>query len=221
MRPPTARRLLPVLLATLFAVLLASCGDGDEPGGGLTAPAPSLAGVVREPPLQVADVSLPDVSPPDGGAAMPMRAAPGELLLVYFGYTSCPDVCPTTMSDIRVAIEDLDAELAQRVQVAMVTVDPERDTPEVLSGYLGHFFTRSAALRTEDPDELAAAARAFGVQFEVADHQPGATTYDVAHSAFTYVVDDTGSVVVEWPFGFENRHMTADLTTLLTSQEPT
>jgi len=174
---------------------------------------------VREPPLEVGEVVLLDVA--SEGAPMAMRAAAGELLLVYFGYTSCPDVCPMTMSDIRVAIEDLDAELARRVTVAMATVDPERDQPDTLTGYLGHFFDRSAALRSEDAGALAAAARAFGVQYEVQDHVPGAAIYDVAHSAFTYVVDDTGTVVVEWPFGFESSHMTADLTTLLTEEERT
>ena len=217
MIPPRARRpLLALLVALAGATALVACGDGDDPGGGLVATR-SRAGDVREPPLDVADVTLPDAG--QDGAPMAMRAPEDELLLVYFGYTSCPDVCPTTMSDVRVAIEDLGADLADRVTVAMVTVDPERDRPETLTGYLGHFFDRSAALRTEDPGELAAAASAFGVQYEVQDHEPGAAAYDVAHSAFTYVVDDTGSVVVEWPFGFERRHMTADLTTLLTQEE--
>jgi protein SCO1 len=71
-----------------------------------------------------------------------MRADDGEVLLVYFGYTSCPDICPTTMADIRLALEACHRDLAERVSVAMVTVDPERDTTEVLTGYLGYFFDR-------------------------------------------------------------------------------
>ena len=208
-----------VLLLPFVALLAASCGSDDEtPVAGGTAATASLAGVVREPPLEVGEVSLPDAS--RGGTPMAMRADDGEVLLVYFGYTSCPDVCPMTMSDIDVALDDLDAGLADEVTVAMVTVDPERDRGDLLERYLDHFFDRSAALRTEDPDELAAAAQAFGVQYEVEDHAPGEAVYDVAHSAITYVVDDTGTVVVEWPFGFESEHMTADLTTLLTPQEP-
>jgi protein SCO1/2 len=149
-----------------------------------------------------------------------MRARAEELLVVYFGYTSCPDICPTTLNDVGIAVADLPADLAERVSVAFVTVDPERDTAEVLQSYLAHFVDRSVGLRSEDAGELAAAASVFGVQYEVAEHQPGDTTYDVAHTAVTYVVDDTGTVAVEWPFGFDNQDMTSDLRTLLEEGSP-
>ena len=191
--------------ALLAVLATGACGD-DGPD--------ELAGAVRSPALEVAGVSLPAVG--DGGREEPlaMKAPPGELYLVYFGYTSCPDVCPTTMSDISVALEDLPDDLADRVTVAMATVDPERDTGEIVAGYLDHFFDRSLALRTDDPDTLAAAADAFGVQWEIEEHAPG-EPYDVAHSAVTYVVDDDGTVVVEWPFGFDSEAMTSDLRILL------
>ena len=216
LRAPRSAHLRSLLFVA--GLVVAACGSESGTSAGL-APTPSLAGVVREPALEVATVTLPDVA--DGGAPLAMQAADDELLLVYFGYTSCPDVCPMTMSDISVALDDLDDGLADRVTVAMATVDPERDQPETLTGYLGHFFERTAALRTEDPEALDDAARAFGVQYEVEDHEPGEATYDVAHSAITYVVDDTGTVVVEWPFGFESEHMTTDLTTLLTTTRET
>jgi protein SCO1/2 len=196
--------------------LLAGCGDSDSDGDGATGDdgALALAGVVRTPALDVSAVELPNAS---GTEPVPtaMRADDGEVLLVYFGYTSCPDICPTTLSDISVALGDLSPDLAERVTVGMVTVDPERDTAEVLSGYLGHFFERSMALRTEDPDALATAASAFGVRYEVAEHEAGDDAYEVSHSAVTYVVDDTGTVLVEWPFGFESADMAADLTAVL------
>lgn len=194
------------LRASLVAALLvlAACGDAS---GETTA----LGGAVRAPALEVGDASLPDAT---SGARMAMQAPAGELLLVYFGYTSCPDVCPTTMNDLRIAIEALPPELAERVSVAMVTVDPERDTAEVLTRYLDSFFDRSHALRTDDPAELAAAAEVFMVQWEIEEHEPG-DAYAVAHTATTFVVDDTGTVAVEWPFGFEPEAMTTDLTTLL------
>lgn len=216
MVPPLVRRAAPVAVLVLLASGIAACGSGDTDGPATLAPTTTLAGVVRAPLLEVADVSLPEAS---SGTPMAMRADDGELLVVYFGYTSCPDVCPMTMSDLRVAIDDLPEELADKVTVAMATVDPERDQPEVLSQYLRHFFDRTAALRTDDPDELAAAAEAFGVQYEVEAHEPGDATYDVGHSAITYVVDDSGTVRVEWPFGFESEHMTTDLTALLTRPE--
>jgi protein SCO1 len=177
-----------------------------------TAPQLALKGVTRAEPLDVAAISLPDVA--NRGTPLRMKPPWGNLLLVYFGYTSCPDICPATMIDVRVALDDLPRRLADRVSVAMVTVDPERDTPEVLTNYLVHFFERSHALRTTDQAALAAAAGAFGVRWEVEPHHPG-TSYAVSHTAFTYVVDDTGQVIVEWPFGFDTQYMTSDLSTLL------
>ncbi|HSJ28112.1 MAG TPA: SCO family protein [Acidimicrobiia bacterium] len=190
--------LVRLILSVLVALVLVACSE------------PTLLGAVRSPPLQVAAVTIPDGT----DTPVPMRAADGELLLVYFGYVSCPDICPTTMADIRLALEGLPRDLAERVSVAMVTVDPERDTIDVLTGYLGHFFDRGLALRIEDTEELRRATQAFGAQFEIAEHEPG-ESYDVAHTAITYVIDDTGTVVVEWPFGFHHDAMTSDLKTIL------
>lgn len=204
------------LPALLFAGLLlltvgATGGCGGDDGGDAT----PLQGVVRTPPLEVSAVALPAVNR-DGEETL-LSAADGELLLVYFGYTSCPDVCPTTMTDIKGALADLPDDLADRVTVAMVTVDPERDTDEVLTDYVTHFFDDPLAFRTTDPEALAEAASAFGVQYEVTPHEAGAA-YEVSHTGVTYVVDDTGTVVVEWPFGFSSEAMATDLTTLLTKE---
>jgi protein SCO1/2 len=119
------------------------------------------------------------------------------------------------LSDLSVAIADLPPALADRVTVAMATVDPERDTDEVLTAYLGSFFADGLPLRTADAAALRTAAEAFGVQWEIEAHEPGDTAYSVGHTAMTYVVDDTGTVRVEWPFGFETDAMTADLRLLL------
>jgi protein SCO1/2 len=228
-RAATRRSRTGVVVGALLAVgLLAGCGSDD--GGDASSPA--LLGMVRTPALDVSSVELrtadlpgepasaepstdEPATPPTGGEPIAMRAPEGELLVVYFGYTSCPDICPTTMSDLSVAINDLPPELVERVTPAMVSVDPDRDTPEVVAGYLGHFFDTSMPLWAEDASALAAAADAFDVRFEVAPHEPGDTDYEVSHSAVTYVVDDTGTVVVEWPFGFDSEQMTTDLTNLL------
>lgn len=191
-----------VVLVGLALVAMAACGEDEV----------TLQGVVRTPALEVADVRLPDAD--RDGELVALRPPAGELYLAYFGYTSCPDICPTTMSDIRVALGELPAELAQRVTVAMTTVDLERDTPEALAKYLGSFFDRKLALVPGDEAELAAAAEAFGVRWEIEAHEPG-EAYDVSHTAVTYVIDDTGTVVVEWPFGFESEAMTSDLQLLL------
>lgn len=172
---------------------------------------------MRQPPLVVSAVRLPDAAA--GGRSVGLAAQPGELTIVYFGYTYCPDICPTTLSDITVALRDLPEDLGERVTVAFVTVDPDRDTDERLVEYLGFFFDRAMALRTTDPVALREAANAFGVQFEVEAHDSGATDYGVAHTAITYVIDDTGTVLVEWPFGFPTESMASDLDILLTRQQ--
>ncbi|MFV0309263.1 MAG: SCO family protein [Desertimonas sp.] len=199
-----ARRGLVLGLVGLFGLVAGCGGDDDE--------SIELLGVTREPVLDVASTELPAAK---DGTAVTMKAAEDGLMVVYFGYTSCPDICPTTMSDLARAVNDLPADEAERVAVAFATVDPERDTAEVLEGYLGSFFDDGVALRTDDADALAEAAGAFGVEYDVADHDAGDRDYDVAHTAVTYVVDDTGRVVVEWPFGFAAQDMTTDLNTLL------
>jgi len=96
-----------VLALAALAVLLASLGL-TACGGGSDAPS-SLQGMVRKPALQVGSVTLPDESPLAAGAPFTMKAAKGGLLLAYFGYTNCPDVCPTTLSDIGRALRELPA----------------------------------------------------------------------------------------------------------------
>jgi protein SCO1/2 len=178
----------------------------------------ALNGLVRPEPLQVGAITLPDVTVGTPEAPFAFKAAPGELLIAYFGYTSCPDVCPTTLADLKVAREELGAD-ADKVDLAMVTVDPERDTAAVLSGYLGSFADRYHAIRTTDPAALQAAEDAFGSSSSVTIADDGKV--EVAHSATTYVVDENGVVLVEWPFGLGSAEMAADLRALLDAQEAT
>jgi protein SCO1/2 len=167
------------------------------------------AGIVRTPPPDVGGVALPDAAT---GGELTLEAKPDSVLVVYFGYTACPDICPTTMADVRTALRDLD-ELADRVDVAMVTVDPDRDTAEVLTSYVQAFVEDGHALRTDDPEALAAAAAPFGAQYEVTVQDDG--WVDVVHSAFLYAVDDRGRLRLTWPFGIEPELIEADLRALL------
>jgi protein SCO1 len=126
----------------------------------------------------------------------------GELTLVYFGYLSCPDMCPLTMADLRRAREQIGPDLAARTRVAFVTLDPDRDDPSSLRRYLSFFFDEDyLALRAPDPAALDEAAERLGVRFEVEGHEPGQKHYEVSHSAITYIIDDRGMVVRELPFG--------------------
>lgn len=173
----------------------------------------ALSGITRADPLQVGEVTVPDVTTGGAGGDFAMRAAaPVDLLIAYFGYTSCPDICPTTLADLRTAFEQVGTDVG-RVDVAMVTVDPERDTGRKLSNYLGSFFSQYHALRQPDPELLADAEAPFGAESSVVHDDDGSV--DVSHTAITYVVDDQGEVLVEWPFGTEPAAMADDLTVLL------
>ncbi len=191
-------KLLRPLLAV--AVLLGACGPAipDEP-----------AGIVRDPAPEVGSVSLPDLDA--DGRAFPFVAGAGGVLVVYFGYTSCPDVCPTTLADLRRAMADMDE--AESIAVAMATVDPDRDTPEVISGYLHSFFPEGHPLRTEDDAELRAAADAFGADYDVTTSEEG--DVEVAHTGFLYAVDDQGQLALTWPFGTTWEDIQGDLRWLL------
>lgn len=158
----------------------------------------------------VASVSLPDVG--SGGDPLSFVAPDGGVLIVYFGYTFCPDVCPTTLSDLRSALGDLGDD-AQRVEVAMATVDPERDSDDVVTSYLHAFIPEGHPLRTTIDADLATAADAFDVEYSVIKGANGTT--EVLHTAHLFAVDDTGEIRSVWSFGTEPETITAGLSDLL------
>ncbi len=117
------------------------------------------------------------------------------------------------MSDVKAALAELSPEDAARVEVVMVTVDPDRDVPEKLSAYVQTFIEDGQASRVTDPATLEAAAAAFGAQYDVRTADDG--EIEVSHSADLYVVDDAGDIVLQWPFGTSSADIAADLSTLL------
>jgi len=185
--------------ALVVACALVACGGDSER---------EPAGFRRDPAPNVGDFSLPDIAA--GGREQPFRAEPGGLLVVYFGYTNCPDVCPTTLADLRAALDRIDG--AERVDPAMVTVDPDRDTA-VLADYVVGFFDRGHALATDDPGRLAQVAAPFGVTYEVTEGDDGDVS--VSHTPWLYAVDDEGVLVMTWPFGTKVDDLAADLEMLL------
>jgi protein SCO1/2 len=115
----------------------------------------------------------------------------GKWLLVYFGYTSCPDVCPTTLSAMALALEKL-GPLADKVQPLFITVDPERDTAKIVGEYVKDFDPRLVGL-VGSPQEIGAAAQEFHVYYRV--RQLGNNEYVVDHSSFIYLIDPHGTFV--------------------------
>ena len=113
----------------------------------------------------------------------------GKVVVMFFGYTQCPDVCPTTLSELAAALQKLGAD-ASSVQVLFVTIDPERDTPALLSSYVPAFNPTFLGLYG-DAAETAATAREFKILYQ---KQPGATpgSYSMDHSAGTFIFDPQG-----------------------------
>lgn len=151
------------------------------------------------------------------GAAVPLPPPPGEITLVYFGYTQCPDICPTTFSDLRIALEQVGPE-ADRITTVFVTADPGRDTAEVLDRYVGSFLDRYGVVRIEDPARLKAVETPFQASTAVGPTKADGS-YEVSHTALVYAVDASGKVLVEWPFGTTPDAFAHDLELLL-RQEP-
>lgn len=203
------RRLIALCGLLLVSILIAGCTSE-----------PTVNGVTRTTPLHVGDVSMRDVTQPTlraggrvTGDELTFVAANGRFLAVYFGFLNCPDICPTTLMDLRMALERVDVSVAERVDVAFVTVDPARDTPDALGVYLTYFFPRFHVLRDDDP-ALQRTLDAFLASAEIQTGSSGEVG-DVAHTAVLYLVDDQGDVVVEWPFGTQPQAIADDLTVLI------
>lgn len=138
----------------------------------------------------------------------------GKVVGMFFGYTHCPDVCPTTLSDFANALKALGAD-AQRVQVLFVTVDPKRDTPALLKAYVPAFNPTFLGLYGD-----AAATAKVTQDFKIyAAERPGKTpgSYTVDHSAQTLVFDPTGRLRLMLAYGTPGEKIAADLKILLNS----
>lgn len=147
------------------------------------------------------------------GRAVTLETFTGKLVVLFFGYTHCPDVCPTTLSDMAEALKLMPREAAAKVRVLFVTVDPERDTAEVLKAYVPYFHPDFLGLRGS-PAEVALAAKNFRVIYR-RHVEPGASDYLVDHSAGSYVLDGKGRPRLYLPYAHPAEAIAQDLLTLL------
>lgn len=126
------------------------------------------------------------------GAPVTEASYRGRLMLIFFGFTHSPDVCPTELQVIAEVLDGLGDDAA-RIAPLFVTVDPERDTPEALARYVDLFDPRIVGL-TGTPEQIAAIARAYRVYYAKV-HPPDATDYTMDHSSFVYLMDEQGRFV--------------------------
>jgi protein SCO1/2 len=136
----------------------------------------------------------------------------GKVTVVFFGFTQCPDVCPTTLLELAQVKKSLGAD-GQRIQGVFVTVDPERDTPELLKAYVANFGADFIALRGT-PEETQAAAKSFKIFY---NKVPGKTptSYTIDHTAGSYVFDTQGRVRLFTRYGTGAEALASDLKVLL------
>lgn len=133
----------------------------------------------------------------------------GKLMLVYFGYTFCPDVCPTTLSTMSQALALLGDESEDVVPV-LITVDPERDTPEQLRMYASYFHPRLVAL-TGSKEQIAEAAKAYRVYYAKVQEDESGETYLMDHSAIAYLMGRDGQYVRHFSHGTSPQDMAQGL----------
>lgn len=138
----------------------------------------------------------------------------GKAVAVFFGYTHCPDVCPTTLADFAAALKMLGSQ-GDRVQVIFVTVDPERDTPEVLRQFVPAFDPRFLGMYT-DAASLRLLAKDYKIVYQKTA-QKNPDDYLIDHSAGTYIYDPKGRLRLLMPYGSKPEAIAQDLKTLLAS----
>ncbi|GAO24820.1 electron transport protein SCO1/SenC [Alicycliphilus sp. B1] len=154
------------------------------------------------------DLPLPD----HNGQLRSLKDFAGKVVVVFFGYTQCPDVCPTSMSELAEVKRALGAD-GDKLQGIFVTVDPERDTPEMLKAYMASFDPGFLALRGT-PEQLAAVAKDFKIYYKRVDGQTP-TSYTMDHSAGSYVYDTAGRLRVYHRYGSGAQSLAADVRALL------
>jgi protein SCO1/2 len=196
-----------VFLAALVCVALAGCDKL-----GLTSSAPALA--FRGADITGADyaraLALPDVN----GQPRTLADFKGKVTVVFFGYTQCPDVCPTTMAELAQVKKSLGAD-GDKLQGVFVTIDPERDTPAILKSYMASFDPSFVALRGT-VEQTQAAAKEFKVFFaKVPGKVEGSYTMD--HTAGAFVLDGKGNARLFERYGGGAEALAADIKALMTA----
>jgi protein SCO1/2 len=155
------------------------------------------------------DFSLPD----HNGQVRSMKDFAGKIVVVFFGYTQCPDVCPTSMAELAEIRKMLGADGA-RLQGVFITVDPERDTAQVLKAYMENFDPSFLALRPTSPEQLAALTKDFKAYYKKVDGRTP-TSYTMDHSAGSYVYDTQGRIRLFTRYGSGAKALAGDIRQLL------
>jgi protein SCO1/2 len=208
---------------TALGLVVAACGGSDDPTGATVTigsvaqaqtPAPTAApNLAPNEPAAASSLGDPVPAPelaglvqPDG-AAFELASLAGEPVLVFFGYTHCPDVCPTTMGELFGVFEE-----EPQAQAVFVSVDPERDTPEFLAEWTKYLPENLHAV-TGSPGAVRRAADNYGVKYARVETTSTAG-YTMSHTAALYLIDAEGQLLLEYPYGTSSAAIVEDLRSL-------
>ena len=133
----------------------------------------------------------------------------GQWLLVFFGFTSCPDVCPTTLAEVAMVMDSL-GDRAQQVQSLFISIDPERDTPAALAEFVPLFGADVIGL-TGTPEQIARTAESFHIFYEKIEQDAAPSGYTMAHSSQLFLFDPSGGYVTSWQYGTPAESIVAEL----------
>lgn len=209
--------IVPAALILLAAALLAVgthqrigsapgiASDFDSPAGA----GAGFFGTPLDPARQAPDFTLTDSK----GSLYRLSDQRGDAVVLFFGYTSCPDVCPTTLAHFRQVKKELGEE-AEGVQFVFVSVDPERDTPERLAAYVSAFDPEFVGLTGSRP-ELEAVWREYGIYVERVETPGSAAGYFVNHTSASFVIDPQGNLRLLHLYGAPADEVAADLKRLM------
>jgi len=143
------------------------------------------------------------------GKTVTERDFSGRYMLVFFGFTHCPDICPAELQVIAESLKALGPD-AKKIVPVFITVDPERDTPEVMADYVKNFGDEFVGL-TGSTDQIAAVAKAYRVAYAKFQETYSATDYSVDHSALLYLMGPNGDYITHLPYGTGAQEMTETL----------
>ena len=193
--PPTSRMRLLLPAVALLVVLLAGVGAWWTMSGGSGEAFGGIGG-----PFTLLD---------GDGHAITDRDFRGHYLLIYFGYTFCPDVCPTTLNEVAAAFDKL-GKKADNLQGLFITVDPQRDTPAVVRDYAAAFSKHIEGL-TGTPDQIATVAREYRVYYAPQHTATSGNSYTVDHSSILYLMGPDGKFIVPIRADQTGEAMAADI----------
>jgi protein SCO1 len=209
---PRSRTIVALLTALIATIAVGGVGGAQDaspeaPPGASPAPAESTTAVIPSPigdprpAPELAGLVYPDLTPFD------IADLEGSTVLLYFGYTHCPDVCPATLGELFGVWEE-----APDMQAVYITVDPERDTPEFLTEWTRYLPDNLHAL-TGSPGAIRRAAENFGVRYARVE-TTSTSGYTMSHTAELYLIDKHGQLLLSYPFGTPAAEIAADIAVL-------